>query len=58
MPLPKPQYPTYVPKSFISPEDRKLSDMALGLYAKYHPGAMQQAHGGAGHGSQEPVAFP
>jgi hypothetical protein len=43
MPLPKPQYPTYVPKSFISPEDRKLSDMALGLYAKYHPGAMQQA---------------
>ena len=43
MPLPKPKYPTYVPKSFISPEERKLSDTAIGLYAKYHPAAMQQA---------------
>ncbi len=43
MPLPKPQYPTYVPKSFISPDERKLSDTAIALYAKYHPAAMQQA---------------
>jgi hypothetical protein len=43
MPLPKPKYPTYVPKSFISPEERKLSDTAIALYAKYHPAAMQQA---------------
>jgi len=43
MALPTPKYPSYIPKSFIRPEERKLSQAALELYAKYHPAAQQQA---------------
>ena len=43
MPLPKPIYPSYVPRSFITQELAANTRLAMELYGKYHPGAMQQA---------------
>ena len=43
MPLPKPIYPSYVPRSFITQELAANTRLAMELYGRYHPGAMQQA---------------
>ena len=43
MPLPKPIYPSYVPRSFITQDLAANTRLAMELYGRYHPGAMQQA---------------
>jgi len=42
MALPQPIYPRYRPQSFLEPGGGGVLTKALELYAKYHPGAMQQ----------------
>ena len=42
MALPQPIYPRYRPQSVLEPGGGGVLTKALELYAKYHPGAMQQ----------------
>jgi hypothetical protein len=42
MPLPEPIYPPYAPTSFIGEGEQQLLNLGIELYARYHPGAMQQ----------------
>ena len=42
MALPKPQYPSYIPKTFVDEQSKETSRLAMNLFAKYHPSAVQQ----------------